>query len=140
MSRQELGKVVVAGLECDPVTVALLAKYCEQRSKDWREVRFDVRGDDAPQRRSWLEALDQIVKARKRDDGLDAMLAQGAFDLVLRVEGIQRRDDGADLPRSELGDEELGTVRQQQGHRSACFTPIDAKAAAPASLNRSSSA
>ena len=61
-----------------------------------------------------LDVLDALVEARQRDDGLDAVLAERPFELVLGVDRIERRDDRADLPGAELGDEELRAVGQQQ--------------------------
>ena len=40
----------------------------------------------------------------------------GAFELVLGVDRVERGHDRAELPRAELGDEELRAVREQQRH------------------------
>ena len=63
---------------------------------------------------SRLDALDALVEPRQRDDRLDAVIAQRPFELVLGVDRIERRDDRAELPGAELGDEELRAVGQQQ--------------------------
>ena len=55
-----------------------------------------------------------FVKPGQCDDGLDAVVAQRPFELMLRVGRIEWRDDGAKLPGGEFGYEELRTVRQQQ--------------------------
>src|SRR5439155_5179677 len=45
---------------------------------------------------------------------VDAVIVQRFFELVLRVDRVERRDDRAELPRAEFRDEELGAVRQEQ--------------------------
>src|SRR5207247_9677939 len=82
---------------------------------------LDVRRQHAPQRSSRLHLLDALVKPRQREDGLDAVIAQRPFELVLGIGGIQRGDDGAYLPRAKLGDEELWTVGQHQRDAIAAF-------------------
>ena len=77
-------------------------------------------------RRSGVRALQRLharVVARERDDRLDPVLAQRAFDLPLGIRRIERRDDRPDLPRAELGDDELRAVRQQQRDPVAALDP-----------------
>ena len=61
-----------------------------------------------------LDVLDAVVEARQCDDGFDTVLAKRAFELVVGVGGIERRNDGSELPGPELGDEKLRTVGKEQ--------------------------
>src|SRR5438105_8461897 len=67
-----------------------------------------------PDRGSRLDVLDAVVEARQRDDRFDPVLAKRAFELVVGVGWIERRDDCPELPGRELGDEKLRTVRKEQ--------------------------
>ena len=73
---------------------------------------LDVRRDDPAQRGSRLHALHALVEPRQRDDRLDAAVAKRSLQLVLGVDWVERGDDGTNLPRPELGHEELGAVGQ----------------------------
>ena len=88
--------------------------------------------------RAWIR-FTRSIEPRQRDDRLDAVLAQRPFELVLGVDRVERRDDRAELPGAELGDEELRAVGQEQRDAVAARTPSAANAAAHASLRRSSS-
>ncbi len=55
-----------------------------------------------------------LVEARHDHDRLDGVVTQRPFELVLGVDGVQRRDDGANLPGAQFGDEELRAIREQQ--------------------------
>ena len=81
----------------------LLAEQREQHAQERREVLLDVGRDDAPHARvrGWTR-FTRCVEARQRDDGLDAVVAQRALELVLGVDRVERRDDRAELPRAEL--------------------------------------
>ena len=114
VARDERRPVMVAGRERDAIAVLFLAEESEQQPEQRRKVLLDVGGNDAPDCRARLDPLDPLIEARQRDDGLDAVLSQRRLELMLRVGRIQRGDDGADLPRRELGDEELRAVGQQQ--------------------------
>ena len=63
---------------------------------------------------SRLKALHAIVVSRQRDDDRGAAFAQRRFELSLRVDRVERSDDGPELPGAELGDEKLRAVGQQE--------------------------
>ena len=111
---QQMGEIVIARFQHDAIAVLLLAEQREQHAQQRRKMLLDVGRDHALQPGARLHVLHAPVIASERDDGLDAVLADGAFELVFGVDRIERREDRAELPRAELRDEELRAVRQQQ--------------------------
>src|SRR6185295_4780320 len=105
----------------DAIPVLLLAQQREQQAEHRRKVFLDVGRDDAAYARARLDGLHARVEASQRDDGLDAVIAQRTFELVLGIGRIERGDDRAELPRREFSDRELRAVRQQQCHAVAAL-------------------
>jgi hypothetical protein len=106
--------MVIAWRNRHPIAVPPFAQQREQQPQNGREVVLDVRRDDARERRACLDPLHPVVEARQRDERLDAVVAEQRLQLVLGVHRIEGRDDGAELPRGELDDEELRAVGEQQ--------------------------
>ena len=107
-------EVMIARREHDAVAFALLAREREQRAQQRREIFLDVRRDHTLDPRVALNALHAGIEPGQRDDCFDPVLPNRRVQLVFPVCGIQRRDDGADFPGGELGDEELRAVRQHE--------------------------
>src|SRR5262249_25053312 len=63
---------------------------------------------------SRLYVFDALVVATQDDDGRCAALAQRELDLRLSVQRVERRHDGADLPRAQLRNHELRAIWEQQ--------------------------
>jgi hypothetical protein len=107
-------EIEVPRLERDAVAVALFTHQREEEAQERREVLLDVGGDDAAQAGARLDVLDAAVEARQGHQRLDAVIANRPFELVLGVDRVERRDDRAEFPGAELGDEELRAVGEQQ--------------------------
>jgi hypothetical protein len=123
VDEQQVGEVVIAGLQRDAIAVARFAKQREEHAQQRRKVLLDVGRDDPPHSGLRLHILDPLIEARQREHGLDPVVAQRTFELVLGVDRVQRRDDRPDLPGAELGDEELRAVGQQQADTIAACDP-----------------
>jgi len=93
----------------------------EQEALEGSEVVLDVRGDDRPECGPGLDALDLRVERREDDDRLSSALVWRALELGLGVQRIQRHDDRAGLPRTELGNERLRCIRQEERDAIARF-------------------
>src|SRR6266851_4541332 len=109
-----MGEIMIPGRDRGAVALALLARQREQHAQQRRKVFLDVRRDDAAQWSPPLHLLHPLVEPRQRDDRLDAVLADRAFELALGISRVDRRDDRANLPGAELGDEELWAVGQEE--------------------------
>ena len=107
-------EIVVARCERYAVAVTLFAEGRKEETQKRRKIFFDVRRDHALERRPRLDALHAPVESGERDDVLDAVFAERQLELAIRVGRIQRRHDGANLPRAELRDHELRAVRHQE--------------------------
>ena len=89
-------------------------------------------------RRASLDGLHAIVEASEDQRDPGARFAERECQFTLRIDRIDRHDDAAGLPDTELPDEELGTVRQDESDAIAFPTPSAASSAAKAVLRRSS--
>src|SRR4030095_5716433 len=80
----------------------------------WWQVLLDRGRDDTLGAGAPLHLLDARIERSHRNDGLRPGRVKHLLELAFAVSGIHADDDGADLPRTKLGDEELRAVRQQQ--------------------------
>src|SRR4051812_1941148 len=84
---------------------------------------LDVRCDDAFDRRGVLKRLDLLVEPVEHDQRRRAGRDKRVVHLAFGVRRVERTRDRPDLPRPELRNEELRTVRKT--NRDA-VTPLDA--------------
>ena len=105
---------MIAGGQRDSIAVAFFAGDGEQEAQKRRKVLLDVRRDDVAECRAALQPLHLRVEPRQRDNRFDSVLTERAFQLAIGEGRVQRRDDRAQLPCRELGDDELWTVGKKQ--------------------------
>jgi len=86
----------------------------EQPAQNRRQVLLDRGWDDPAEADPRLHALHALVERCQRDNGLGPHLFEHLLQLALGIRGVETDDDGADFPGTELGDQELRTVGQQQ--------------------------
>jgi hypothetical protein len=87
-------EVMIARLEADSIAVACFPEQREQDPEQRRKKFLDAGRDHTANAGRGLDVLDPLVEARQRHQRPDAVLLQGAGELVLGVDRVQRRDDG----------------------------------------------
>ena len=123
VAAQQVGQPLVPGLECDTVALGLFLGQGVQQAQQRRQVLFDVGGQDAAERGVALDRFDLVVEAREHHRHLGATFLKGLLQLMPGVQGVHRHGDGARLPGTQLGDEDLGDVGQHQGDPITLFHP-----------------